>query len=139
RRLDRLTIDEFADMSSRNSPEMIFRLLGFGRDASRFDPTRFSHGAVAFGPSLRLLAEAIGLPLDDVGSTGEFAVARKATEIAAGAIEAGTVAAQRMIVTGSREGRPLLRFRANWYVTTDLEPAWDLRETGWRVVVEGDA
>ena len=31
-----------------------------------------------------------------------------------------------------------MRFRANWYVTTDLEPAWDLRETGWRVQMLGD-
>ena len=32
RRLDHLRIEEFADMSSRNSPEMIFDLMGFGRD-----------------------------------------------------------------------------------------------------------
>ena len=38
RRLDRLVIEEFADMSSRNSPEMIFDLMGFGRDPSHFDP-----------------------------------------------------------------------------------------------------
>jgi 4-hydroxy-tetrahydrodipicolinate reductase len=38
-----------------------------------------------------------------------------------------------------RDGRPLLRFRATWYCTTDLEPAWDLRPTGWWVAVDGDA
>ena len=32
RRLDHLLIEEFADMSSRNSPELIFDLMGFGRD-----------------------------------------------------------------------------------------------------------
>ena len=40
RRLDHLTIEEFADMSSRNSPEMIFDLMGFGRDPARVRPTR---------------------------------------------------------------------------------------------------
>ena len=59
-------------------------------------------------------------------------------EIAAGTVRAGTVAAQRPIATCLRDGAPLLRFQANWYVTTDLEPAWDLRETGWRVQVFGD-
>ncbi len=54
-------------------------------------------------------------------------------------IEAGTVAAQRMTVSGMRGGRPVLRFRANWYCTTDLDPPWDLRATGWRIVVDGDA
>jgi 4-hydroxy-tetrahydrodipicolinate reductase len=66
------------------------------------------------------------------------AVARRTTDIAAGTVPAGSIAAQRMEVTGMRAGRPLLRFRANWYVTADVEPAWDLRETGWHISVEGD-
>ncbi|MHB8464162.1 MAG: NAD(P)H-dependent amine dehydrogenase family protein [Acidimicrobiales bacterium] len=138
RRLDGLTIDEFADMSSRNSPEMMFGLMGFGKDPADFDHRRFGHGAAAFGPSLGALADAISLPLDGVESTGEVATARRTVEIAAGTIEAGTVAAQRMIVSGMRNGEPLLRFRANWYCATDLEPAWELGETGWHVLLQGD-
>jgi len=139
RRLDSLTIDEFADMSSRNSPELMFGLMGFGKDAAAFDSRRFGHGAVSFGPSLGALADAISLPLDGVESTGEVATARNTVEIAAGTIEAGTVAAQRMVVSGIRNGEPILRFRANWYCSTDIEPAWDLQETGWRVLLQGDA
>ena len=37
-----------------------------------------------------------------------------------------------------RAGRPLVTFSANWYLTNDVDPAWDLRETGWHVLVEGD-
>jgi 4-hydroxy-tetrahydrodipicolinate reductase len=140
RHLDRLTIDEFADMSSRNSPEMIFDLLGFGRDPSSYDPAGFTqHGAMSFGPSLRQLASAVGMPLDDVTATGYVAAANHDTTIAAGQIKAGTIAAQRMEVSGLHKGNPLLVFRANWYLTTDIDPAWDLRESGWRVLVEGDA
>lgn len=36
-------------------------------------------------------------------------------------------------------GRPLLSFRATWYCTTELDPAWDVLATGWRVSVDGDA
>ena len=140
RRLDHLVIDEFADLSKRNSPELLFDLMGFGRDPSTFaDSRRWSHGATSFGPSLEVTAEALGLPLDSVEGTGDVAVAARTTTIAAGTIEAGTVAAQRMIVHGLRDGTPLLTFRANWYCTTDLDPAWELGETGWRVKVEGDA
>ena len=139
RRLDLLTIDEFADLSSRNSPELLFDLMGYGRDPAEFDTGRWAHGATSFGPSLQVLAEALSMPLDAVEATGEVATARRTVAIAAGTLAAGTVAAQRMIVTGMRDGRPLLRFRANWYCTTDLEPAWELRDTGWRIVVEGDA
>jgi hypothetical protein len=56
-----------------------------------------------------------------------------------GVLEAGTVAAQRMIVSGMRDGRPVLRFQAMWYCLTDLNPAWDVRDTGWHVRVDGDA
>ncbi len=35
-------------------------------------------------------------------------------------------------------GNPILSFSANWYLTTDVDPRWDLRETGWHVLVEGD-
>ena len=91
------------------------------------------------GPSLRLTAEALSLPLDSIEATGEVAVAARTVEIAAGTIGAGTVAAQRMTVTGARRGRPLITFMANWYCTADLDPAWDLGATGWRVTVAGDA
>ena len=138
RRLDFLQIDEFADMSSRNSPELLFQLMGFGAGPGMFDTRRFDHLADAFGPSLSALADAIGLPIDTVEPGGEVALAAHDVEIAAGTVRAGTVAAQRPIATCLRDGTPLLRFRANWYITTDLEPAWDLRETGWRVQVLGD-
>jgi hypothetical protein len=139
RQLDSLTIEEFADLSQRDSPALLFELMGFGSDPGRFDHGRWSHGEASFGPSLRLVAEALGLPLDSVEASGEVATARRTTKIAAGTIEAGTVAAQRLRVEGRRGGRPFLNFVANWYCTEDLEPAWDLRRTGWRLQVAGDA
>ena len=139
RRLDHLLIEEFADMSSRNSPEMIFDLMGFGRDPARFDPSGVeAHGGASFAGSLEVLAEALSLPLDSVTASGQVATAKHDVEIAAGVVKAGTIAAQRMQVHGNRDGRPLLTFSANWYLTPDVEPAWDLRETGWHVLVQGD-
>jgi 4-hydroxy-tetrahydrodipicolinate reductase len=138
RSLDSVTIDEFADLSTRDSPDLLFTIMGFGKAPEKFDARRWAHGAAAFGPSLRALADAVGAPLDDVQSSGEVAVAPRDVEIAAGTVPEGTVAAQRMVVTGTRRGRPLLTFRANWYCATDVEPAWDLRETGWRLQVDGD-
>ena len=85
RRLDRLQIDEFADMSSSQLAEgLLFDLMAFGGDPAAFDARRFGHLAHAFGPSLSALADAIGLPLDAVESGGEVAVAAHDVEIAAG-------------------------------------------------------
>ena len=139
RRLDHLLIEEFADMSSRNSPELIFDLMGFGRDPSSFDPRGVeAHGGASFAGTLEVLADALSLPLDAVEATGQVATARHDVDVAAGHLEAGTIGAQRMQVRGMRGGRPLVTFSANWYLTADVEPAWDLRETGWHVLVEGD-
>jgi hypothetical protein len=139
RRLDHLLIEEFADLSKRESPHLLFEVMGFGQAPSDFDERRLTHARVSFGPSLLLLAEALGTPLDHLEAGGEVATARRTVTIAAGEIPAGTVAAQRLSVTGVRDGRPLMVFRSNWYCTTELQPEWELRSTGWRVSVEGDA
>ncbi len=139
RRLDRLVIEESADLSRRATPELLFDLMGFGKDPARFGSGRWAHGAISFGPSLHVLADALSLPLDAVEATGEVAVAARTIDIAAGTLPAGGVAAQRMTVRGMRGGQALLVFQATWYCTTDLDPQWAVRSTGWHIDVEGDA
>ena len=139
RRLDCLTIDEFADVSSRNSPEMIFQIMGFGtKPADSFDEGRLNHVRHSFEQSIYLVAEALGLPIDRIEAKGEFGRMRETTRIAAGVVEAGTVGATRITVSGIRGGHTLMRFRANWYVSKNVDQPWDLRDSGWRVLVEGD-
>jgi hypothetical protein len=139
RRLDSIIISEFADLSRRDSPDLLLRRMGFGQPVADFDPRRLSHGQDSFGPSLELTAEALGLPLDEVQAGGAVAVAARDVTIAAGSLAAGTVAAQRMTVSGLRDGREVIGFRATWYCTAELDPAWDVRATGWHVRVDGDA
>lgn len=139
RRLDSYRISEYADLGPRNSPDLLFGVMGFGRPPMReADEGRAHHLAEAFGPSLRLVADALGLPLDLVVANGEVATARHTVRIAAGTLEAGTVAAQRTTVSGMRKGKSLISLTATWYCTTDIDAAWDLRPDGWHVVVEGD-
>ncbi|MER6523828.1 dihydrodipicolinate reductase [Streptomyces sp. NPDC001508] len=140
RRLNTLTIHEYADLSRRDSPGLLFDVMGFGRaPTTEFDRRRLTQVRSSFGPSLRLVADALGLPLDAVEAHGRLATAARTTRIAAGSLRAGTVAAQRMTLSGVRDGRTLLRFDATWYCTTDLAPAWDVRPTGWHLTVDGDA
>ncbi|MET1756735.1 dihydrodipicolinate reductase [Novosphingobium sp. RD2P27] len=138
RRHDLLTIEEYADCSSRNSPDMLFRIMGFGQPMAPFDQHRAEHLKGDFGSSLSQLGEAIGLPIDEIDALGELSAARNTLEIPAGTIEAGTVGAMRTTITCKHKGRDVIRFRANWYVTTDIEDDWNLRDSGWRVRTEGD-
>lgn len=134
-----LTIDEFGDVSSRNSPDMLFRIMGFGAPMAPFDQRRAEHLKGDFGSSLSQIAEAIGLPADEIEAVGELSAAKSDVKIAAGEVPAGTVGAMRTTITCKHKGRAVLRFRANWYVTTDIEhDDWDLRKSGWRVTTEGD-
>ena len=138
RRIDGLTVDEFADVSSRNSPDIIFRNMGFGVPPSPGSSHIANFMLASRRRSFNLLADAFGLPLDSVESGIELGVANKRTEIAAGVIEAGTVAGTRITISGIRHGRPLFRFRANWYCTRDMDVDWQLLHSGWRVLLEGD-
>lgn len=138
RRLDRLTVNEYADMSSRDSPQMIFDLLGFGRAPRVADERHLAHLRNNFGQSFRQLTDALGIPIDTVEAHGEHALARQSVQIAAGLIEAGTVGALRFTVECRRNDQSVVRFHANWYCTTDIDAEWDLRESGWRVQVDGD-
>lgn len=138
RRLDLLAIDEFANLSQRDSPGLLFDLMGFGRPPGGIDLARTAHFEHSFGPSLAMVADALSMPLDGFEAYGELAVAPRTIGILAGTIEAGTVAAQRTSVVGMHHGRPLLQFRATWYCTPDLEPAWSVQPNGWHVSVEGD-
>ena len=79
RQLNAVTIDEYADLSQRNSPVLLFDLMGFGRPARPFEQFRADYLRWSFGPSLQLVADAIGLPLDSVEASGGLAVASRET------------------------------------------------------------
>jgi 2,4-diaminopentanoate dehydrogenase len=49
-----------------------------------------------------------------------------------------TVAAQRVTVSGIRAGKPIIRYRVNWYCTTEIDRDWELRGNGWRALIEGE-
>ena len=139
RRVDSVEIEEYADLSRRDSPDLLFELMGFGRPADSFDPARSSYLLAEFGPPLAALADAAERPVDDWTCTGEVAVARRDASIRAGDLAAGSIAAQRTTIVGRSGGDDVVRFTPTWYCSTDLHPEWDLRPTGWRLRVRGDA
>ena len=139
RSLRSYTIEEFADLSQRPSPKLLFEVMGMGRRPGTVDARRAQHLRASFGPSLEALAERIGVSVDRVDAETEVAVATRKVTIAAGDIEEGCIAAQRSTVAAKSGDETRVAFRATWYCTDALEPAWSLGATGWRVTVDGDA
>src|SRR5262249_43783086 len=75
---------------------------------------------------------------DEMKVFGEMAGAKERFLLPGGTpIEKGTLAAQRITIDGLRGGKPIIRYRINWYTTLEIDQPWQLRENGWRLVVEG--
>lgn len=142
RRLDLLQINEFADCSTRNSPEMIFQMMGFGAQPGAANQAQLDHMRSSFAPSLQLTATALGLPIDNFEVSGAQGIARNDAHIAAGVVPAGTVAATKTTLTGVRDGKALMEFITTWFVSDDVETSdgktWDFRDSGWHILLKGD-
>jgi 4-hydroxy-tetrahydrodipicolinate reductase len=52
RHVDRVVIEEFANMSQRPSPKLLFEVMGFGREPGPVDERRAHHMRFNFGPPL---------------------------------------------------------------------------------------
>ena len=126
----------------RDSPALLFQVMGFGAEPGGLRPSaRPAYLADSFGPSLRLVASALGLPLDTLPrrrgrSRGGNAAAHHRRRRDRGGNRCRPAGDRHR---HQRDGRPLVTFRATWYCTADVEPAWDVRPTGWRITVDGDA
>lgn len=137
RRVDFYQIEEFGNMSERDSPVMLFEQIGFGKpmDPDAYPRPRLTSAPTAFAS----IARGAGWEIDEWTTVTEFAAARKKTRVLAGEIEAGTVGARRLVITGLADGVERVRFAQIMYLTAELDPQWDLAPTGWRVKIRGDA
>lgn len=141
RSMESLTVDEFADLPASCPDVQIIDGMGFGREpGDAFDERLLGHISHGFVQSIQVVADLLGVRLDGFDVFGETANARERFLLPGGSpIERGTVAAQRITVAGVANGKPVIRFRLNWYCTRDIDQDWDLRGNGWHVLVEGEA
>ena len=137
RRVEGFTIEQFADLSTRKSPEFLGKFFGI-------DPATADRGEVATrtastdGASLRQVFDSMAMPVDDITATSAAALAAKTVDLDVMTIEAGTVGAWRQHIVGLRTGTPVFEYSRTMYVTKQLDPAWDVLDTGWHVIVRGD-
>jgi hypothetical protein len=140
REVELIEIDEFGDLSRRPSPHMVLEQMGFGKLPNMLDPQgRKNHLLGAFQPALSVLADLVGFDIDAWTSEGAVATAKEDLTIVSGDIRQGSLAAQRITVLGRSKGVDRVRFNQYTFVALDVDPAWELQATGWRVRVHGDA
>ena len=140
RRVDLIEIEEFGDLSHRPSAHMVMEQMRFGKPLSEFDPERRkNHLFGEYQPPLSVLADIAGFEIDEWTAEGGVAAAKQDLTIVAGVIEAGTAAAQRVVIHGRSGGVDRIRFTQYGFVAMDVDPDWALQPTGWRLRIHGDA
>jgi len=141
RRIDRITAVELVDMQRYPSPQIVRDYIGFGQLPDFETPLDRQLADVresAFYLSLRMIADALDVDLDDVVYHREVAVADAPITIASGVIDAGTVAAMKMHLDGVRDDRVLIALEWVWRVSDDVAPDWPRGDSRWLVTIDGD-
>ncbi|UUO03265.1 dihydrodipicolinate reductase [Mycolicibacterium novocastrense] len=141
-RVDRIEVWEVVNVLT-DAPMDHIDWMGFGKGKGQFlsEPTILGLGVPFFAQSMHMVADGLGVTIDDV--TAADVKAAVATEDIAhdeGAIRRGTVAAQHHEWTAWVDGNPLIVYHAI-YLTAgpdQLDPAWDWGRTRYRIVIEGD-
>ena len=94
---------------------------------------------LAWGPSVRMIADALDVKLDEIRQSYEQVVATETFEISCGTIEKGTVAGLRFEVSGIVGGKPRIVVEHVTRLRDDLAPHWPQVDGPgtYRVTIEG--
>ncbi len=142
RRIDRIRVYEIVDMSQMSeSPELV-AMLGFDMSAEKAriePPALLGVMSTIFFESIALVAQGLGLEIEEFESRHEFALAKRDIPIAQGRVRKGHVAGQHFHYAGLVRGEPAIAFETYWKMAKDLEPDWPYDDV-WRydVELEGD-
>ncbi len=139
RDMDRLVIEEFADIPASCPDVQVVEGMGFGRQpGGEFNQSLLDHMAHGFIQSLSVIANKLGMAVQRFEVRGETANANNTFVLPGGTpISEGTVTAQQIIVTAIVADKPLLEYRIFWYCSKDIDRDWVLQDSGWRVCIEG--
>jgi hypothetical protein len=96
--------------------------------------------ASAWGPAIEIVADKLGVKLDEMRETYDKRVTDRPLEVAAGTIEAGTVGAVRFETIGVVDGRDAIVIEHINRMAPDIAPEWPSadRDGTYRIVVDGD-
>jgi len=122
-------------------PFTLFEVFGFGRPPEkRCLMERPGVQSSAWAPSVRMVADAMGASLDGIRETYEKRATDRRLEVAAGVIEAGTVAAVRFETIGVVDGRDAIVIEHVNRMAPDVAPDWPTsrRDGTYRIVFEGE-
>jgi 4-hydroxy-tetrahydrodipicolinate reductase len=137
-RWEQIRIQEIVNYATYDQPQVVLGTMGFGQplDAT---PLLLVPGALTFawGGALRVLAQGLGIELDEIRQRHERRPAPEGFDTPMGRIEKGTMAALRFEVEGVVRGVPRLVVEHVTRMHDDVAPDWPRSAGGYRVIIEG--
>jgi hypothetical protein len=139
--VEAVRIQEIINYGFYDQVETMRVLFGFGQPLD-YEAPLFTSGALTeyWGGVIALIADKLGVRLDEIRETHDVVALDRDVEIAVGTIAAGTVAAIRFDVQGIVNGRPVIVVEHYTRVDTDAAPGWPRcagGENGYRILLEG--
>jgi hypothetical protein len=136
-RVDKITVSEAADTTFYDSPATEIP-VGFGKPIDDPDLQEMTaQGTAVFAEAVRMVADALGVELDDVRCEAEYAQTTADLDLGSWTIGAGCVAG----VTASWKGRVgekvIVDLNVRWRKGQTLEPDWKIDQDGWEIRIDG--
>jgi 2,4-diaminopentanoate dehydrogenase len=122
-------------------PDIMINGMGFGQPLD-YEPWVSIPGAIAgeWQGQIRLVADAMGVEVQEVRETFDRAVTNRTLEVAMGTVEAGTCGALRMQAIGVVDGREAIVVEHVTRLAHDVAPDWPtgIGDLSYRVMITGD-
>ena len=135
-RIDKVTVSEAADTTLYDSPATE-RPAGFGRPIDDPElPAMTAKGTAVFAEAVAMVADALGVELDDIVCETEYAQTTEDLVMESWTIPAGCVAGLYASWQGRVDGRTVIDLNMRWKKGQTLEPNWPI-EDGWVIQVDG--
>jgi hypothetical protein len=136
-RVDKVTVSEAADTTFYDSPETEIP-VGFGKPIDHPDlQAMTAEGTAVFAEAVRLVADALGVELDDIVCEAEYAQTTADLDLGSWTIPAGCVAGVAASWKGLVGERVVVDLNVRWRKGTTLEPDWQIAQDGWVITIDG--
>ena len=136
-RVDKVIVAEASDTTFYDSPDTETP-CGFGMpiDDPNLQPM-MSKGTAIFAEAVRLVADAIGVELDEVVCEAEYAQTTEDVVMESWTIKAGCVAGVFASWQGRVGGKTVVDLNVRWRKGQTLDPDWKVEGDPWKITIEG--
>ena len=134
---EQIRCQEIINYATYDQPQVLFETMGFGKPMDHTS-LLLAPGSITFawGGTIRLLAEGLGVGLEEIRESHERRPAVKPIAIGEHVVGPGTMAALRFELEGIVGGRPAIVVEHVTRLDDDLAPEWP-QGRGYRVIITG--